>query len=199
MPNNFYKSVLSWFQGEDKTNLTSGALDKPLKRSELFLEEYQTWINSTKILEFKNQIKLQFQALKSNQEKPNSILFLLSPQSNGFIFFVDDFNLASDLGFFQEYCKDFLIEQGYILNQADVKIRSRNGEIVETERYYLKPKPNHEEVLSGLVSQGFGNILLELEQVNGRHKQFKLQCNWYSDRNYKAPIPFEEFVELLCN
>ncbi len=198
MPNNFYKSVLSWFQGEDKTNLTSGALDKPLKRSNFFKEEYQIWSKTQKLQDFKDQLRLQFEALKSNVADPSSILFLLSPQSNGFIFFVDDDFSPADLTFFQEYCKDFLVEQGYILNQADIKIRSRNGEIVETDRYYLKPKPNHEELLSGLVSQAFGNILLELEQVNGRHKQFKLQCNWYSDRNYKEPIPFEEFIELLC-
>jgi len=85
----------------------------------------------------------------------------------------------------------------YVRHNADRSTQAKNGQVHQTDRYYMKPRRVREP--SGPHPQYFGNILMELTSIDGVPAHLKVMATTYSDRKFAEPKPFSDLIEVLFN
>jgi hypothetical protein len=64
------------------------------------------------------------------------------------------------------------------------------------DKFYLKP-PLRQPIQHDLISQLYGNILIEKIAVNNKPNYLKFLATFYSDRLYQEPNPFDELLDRI--
>lgn len=85
---------------------------------------------------------------------------------------------------------------GYRQVSLDRKYEEINDQMRLTEKFYFKP-PLSAPKKGDLISQLFGNVTLEKISIDNEPSYIKLLVTIYSDRLYKDPKPFDQFLDLL--
>jgi hypothetical protein len=85
---------------------------------------------------------------------------------------------------------------GYRQVSLDRKFEEINDQVRLTEKFYFKP-PLQVPIMGEIISQLYGNIALEKITIDNTPSYIKLLVTIYSDRLYKNPKPFDQFLDLL--
>lgn len=85
---------------------------------------------------------------------------------------------------------------GYQQVSLDRKMEEANEQVKVTEKFYFKP-PIQIPVEGELISQLFGNIVIEKVSVNNQPNYLKFLATFYSDRMYQDPKPFDHMLDRL--
>lgn len=119
-----------------------------------------------------------------------------SPYANGFaISYEEPFDLKSFSKLFLAFSQRVLA-LGYRQVSLDRKFEEINDQVKLTEKFYFKP-PLQVPIMGEIISQLYGNVTLEKVSIDNTPSYIKLLVTIYSDRLYKNPKPFDQFLDLL--
>ncbi|HET6243345.1 MAG: hypothetical protein H0V01_11265 [Bacteroidetes bacterium] len=181
-----------FFSRENKVK--SIDISENLLRSDKYIAAYQKWRNSTRPVEFSEQIAKAYQLKKAGVEDNIHVSLYNSVYANGFFFTINDAMDENELEFIFDYFKERVLDMGYFLATSDRRIREKNSQIEEIQKHFLKPKNKMNE---DLLEQLYGNVLIEYVKINGISSYIKIMANVYSDSKFKKPLGFDEFMEKL--
>lgn len=85
----------------------------------------------------------------------------------------------------------------YRLNYQTCEVKIGKEQEERKEIYYLKPHFSYAD--NNRYEQRFGNVKIERNLVNGVAQNITLLCTYYSGYNYSNPIPFAEFIAVVCD
>jgi len=174
----------------DKEPLVSGKL----VRSEEFLAEYRQWKESSVLHSVLGDLQIAYN--KSNAFDMYNPAFHVyhSKQANGF-FFNTQMRFTKEIyAYLMEYFKETVLDLGYTLYTSDRKLKDKESGVQQIDRHYLKPALSDTEPP---IDQKYGNVLIELFSLDEEIQYLKVMASVYSDRSYKDPKPFLEFMEAL--
>lgn len=87
-----------------------------------------------------------------------------------------------------------LLALGYKQVSLDRKLEEINDQVKVTEKFYFKPPLQLPEE-GELISQLYGNVVLEKVNVNNEPSYIKLLVTVYSDRLYQDAKPFDQLMD----
>lgn len=135
-----------------------------------------------------------------------SVEFLDTPSTKGFVLFFDSLNYTfNEAQLLQLLLRERVLAAGYRTQVADLRRYALGKGVEQTDRYYLKPRMSFDLVgdtpldmhTAGQLSQGFGNVLVELVTRDERPHLLKLSATVYQDRVYRPADQFAQLIELL--
>jgi hypothetical protein len=85
---------------------------------------------------------------------------------------------------------------GYYQVSLDRKMEEINEQVKISDKFYLKP-PLRQPIQHDLISQLYGNILIEKIAVNNKPNYLKFLATFYSDRLYQEPNPFDQLLDRI--
>lgn len=85
---------------------------------------------------------------------------------------------------------------GYHQVSLDRKMEEINDQVKVTQKFYFKP-PIKIPIQNELISQLYGNIVLEKVSLNNQPNYLKFLATFYSDRLYQDPNPFDQLLDRL--
>jgi hypothetical protein len=71
-----------------------------------------------------------------------------------------------------------------------------NDQVKVTQKFYFKP-PIKLPTQNELISQLYGNIVIEKVSLNNQPNYLKFLATFYSDRLYQDPNPFDQLLDRL--
>lgn len=172
-------------------------LQEMLNRSREKQESYEQWVQSGQKKLALSVIQQQYEAFQMSKGDNSKAVFLQTSQSKGFLYYFDEQVLTKKD--FQHIFDDFkaqILPLNYTTYVSDVKHYTRANYVETIERHYLKPRFNWDEA-TNLSKQLYGNILIEHVLHDNHPKHLKLLCNYYSDRRWENPLPFEQLMNIL--
>lgn len=165
-----------------------------LKKEEI--QEAHEWSQSADGKELIELVYKNYHFKKTQINKNPQVHIMESPYANGIAISYDfPFDLKSFSLLFLAFSQRVL-DLGYRQVSLDRKIEEINDQVRITEKFYFKP-PKNTSIKGELISQMFGNITLEKISIDNTPSFIKLLVTIYSDRLYKDPIPFDQFLDLL--
>lgn len=160
------------------------------------LDEAVSWSQNEdgkKILEL---IYKNYHYKKSQINDTPQVHIFESPYANGFaISYEEPFDVKSFSKLFLAFSQRVLA-LGYRQVSLDRKFEEINDQVRLTEKFYFKP-PLQVPIMGEIISQLYGNIALEKITIDNTPSYIKLLVTIYSDRLYKNPKPFDQFLDLL--
>lgn len=189
----FFDNVVGKIFGKQTSK--SAFIHEVLKRSDADVEAYENWKRTEGFPNLISDVERAYYLKKQGIISSVEVHLLESKYSNGFaISFNQEFTTDSFKHTF-DYLKEKSLEQGYKLAQGDRRILDRENYEETIEKWYLKP--NSEDLGMGIANQRFGNILIEMTDIDRKPSYIKLMANIYQDRQYKEAEPFSELIKLL--
>jgi len=183
-----FESLINKLFGKEEKDLL---VKSKLERSASFLLEFEKWEESNS---YQLEINAIYQHFKGDANE-RELFRLKDRAADGFYFLINPDENKQDYCFFLDAMKNRMKALDYILNRA-VKIqKEKKDEVYQTEQYYLKPSLKYRYDLP--YEQLYGNLFLEYVIKNNRPFYFKIQVNYFNDRNYKKSLPFDEFLTKL--
>jgi len=163
-------------------------------------DKFDAWIDTYTHREFLSIIQHNFTwKNKSSADLDKAVRFIGFSTLNGFTLSLDpDRWVPIDFVHLMDFFKERILSQtDYYCDLADIKkIQHANG-IEEVQRYYLKP-PHPDVGSTDPWVQGFGNIMICLEQKPESHPLLKLSATHYNGRQYAEPEDFDELMQIIC-
>lgn len=173
------------FGGKDPETVE---VTEPLKRSDQFLQEYETWRS-----EFGEPRLIPFLKAEYRSRSLPGLIWIEQTHMRGLYLKPSDHLSAKDLSFALDLLAERMIDLGYRKYTADITSRSKGDKVERTCRRYLKPPIDLEPPRDQL----YGNILLELVSKNEEIKGLRFTSTIYTDRSYKDGLPFAELIQKL--
>ncbi|MEB2774407.1 hypothetical protein SYJ56_03770 [Algoriphagus sp. D3-2-R+10] len=181
------------FKSSEKTPVTH---KENIELQELEIENVKKWMNSNEGKELFAQISKSYHFKTIQIEQRPQIHILDSKYARGFAITYDDpldgetFSLLF-LAFAQR-----VLALGYRQVSLDRKMEEVNEQVKVTDKFYFKP-PLKALADNELISQLYGNISIEKISVNNQPNYLKVLATFYSDRLYRDPEPFDQFLDHL--
>ena len=98
--------------------------------------------------------------------------------------------------FLYEFLKDQALTLGYQLRTADVRTNKKESFTESIYKYYLTPLPASINN-SSLCNQLYGNISIDLIQLNQQPTFIRIIANAYLSCAFSDAIPFDELMHCL--
>ncbi|MBN3522128.1 hypothetical protein JYB62_19145 [Algoriphagus lutimaris] len=160
------------------------------------LQEALEWSQREDGKKFMELINKNYHFKKAQINKNPQVHILESPYANGIAVSYDlPFDTKSFSLLFLAFSQRVLA-LGYRRVSLDRKFEEIKDQVKITEKFYFKP-PLKSSDDGELISQLFGNITLEKISIDNTPSFIKLLVTIYSDRLYKNPKPFDQFLDLL--
>ncbi|WP_192345978.1 hypothetical protein [Algoriphagus sp. Y33] len=163
---------------------------------ELEIAKAKKWMNSKQGKELISIISKSYHFKTIQIEERPQIHILDSKYARGFAITYDDpldeetFYLLF-LAFAQR-----VLALGYRQVSLDRKMEEVNELVKVTDKFYFKP-PLKALAENELISQLFGRITIEKITVNNQPNYLKVLATFYSDRLYRDPEPFDQFLDHI--
>jgi hypothetical protein len=166
---------------------------EPLRLSAAELQDFSNWASGSVPALMDRFIKDELFGLQAGLRPSDSVHLLSSPSSAALIVYGAEPYEPDDFRRYFHLLGDRVRQLGYRRVNADRLIEEKKSSIETRLRIYLKPCFSS----SMPLDQKYGNVLLELIQVDREVQYFKLQACWYSDRSWCEALPFEELLEKI--
>jgi hypothetical protein len=114
----------------------------------------------------------------------------------GVIFFFDDRIGEQNFKFLNEFLKDQVLHLGYRLHSADIRTNPKDNFTETIYKYYFTPPPAC-EAGSILCNQLYGNISIDLIQLNGQPSLIRIVANSYLSCAFSKALPFDDLLDHL--
>ncbi len=193
----WWSKIKSIFNQSELSSPTQPAIHEIIKRSEEFLEEYDTWKGGPKHKKLLNWISEQYAIYQNKDGKlSESIDFLHTASTKGVAIHLADSNHdTEEARYLLDYFKEKIREHQYRSQVCDTRTYTKNTWIETVERHYLKPKPQYDEL--GKLDQAFGNITLLLTFRDDKVYNLKMSATAYQDRLFNAEKQFSELMRVI--
>jgi hypothetical protein len=163
----------------------------PINRNNTFKTKYHQWIEGERWIWMNSIISTAYnEALIKGGNSPDIAL----NKANGIQGMIIRNTLEAtreEFQFLLDLLKEKSLSLDYMFYRGITESREKNGRIRIKEEYYLKPRPSSMELP---VSQGYGNITLQLNIINEDVLDLRIIVNTYAGFNYQEPKPFEELI-----
>ncbi|MDQ3289935.1 MAG: hypothetical protein M3Q05_01460 [Bacteroidota bacterium] len=114
----------------------------------------------------------------------------------GVTFFFDYRIGEQNFKFLNEFLKDQVIKLGYRLHSADIRTNPKNNYTETIYKYYFTPPPACVE--GGILcNQLYGNISIDLIQLNAEPAFIRIVANSYLSCAFSKALPFEDLLDYL--
>jgi hypothetical protein len=171
---------------------------EPIRRPSAQAQRYFQWQQHPHCLQLCQDLYEAYRAKQAGEPHPRYAVHLLaSPYANGFALTFPD---SMDPLHFQhlfDWLKDRTLLQGYRCVTAERRLFDRGSHVEAQERYYLKPQPAPDAPDAIPIDQRYGNVLLQLVQLDQQPSYLKLVASVYSDRLYTLPLDFQQLMREL--
>ncbi|WP_420577604.1 hypothetical protein [Ekhidna sp.] len=189
----YFDYIYNRLFGKSEATSTKVLVHEIIKRSQSFLDRFNTWKTSDICAEFLNDLWQSYSWSKKGLDKDPQILLLESTYSNGFAISYEARYGKNNY----RYLFDYLADQVKMLDYRLVVSRhtmQEKGDVVELkEMHYLKPKRGFVEP----IDQKFGNVQIEYIEENDEPTRIKLIANSYPDRKFKEAQSFEDLAKHI--
>jgi len=156
----------------------------------------ERWFSSDEGTELLKRVLKNYHFKKSQINEYPQVHIFSSKYANGFaVTFEEPFTEESFELLFHSFAARCL-KMGYKKVSLDRKIEEQGQQIIEIEKFYLKPPLQMPEE-GELISQLYGNVSVEKYSSDNRPSYLKLLVTVYSDRLYQDALPFDEFMDHL--
>jgi len=193
----WWSKIKSIFNQSELSSPTQPAIHEIIKRSEEFLEEYDTWKGGPKHKKLLNWISEQYAIYQNKDGKlSDSIDFLHTASTKGVAIHLADSNHdTEEARYLLDYFKEKIRVHQYRSQVSDTRTYTKNTWVETVERHYLKPKPQYDEL--GKIDQAFGNITLLLTFRDDKVYNLKMSATAYRDRLFNAEKQFSELMRVI--
>ncbi len=192
----------NFFDDLFKKVFQSSSEDLPMNHRENYslkqeeIDEAVFWAQNEEGKEILGLVYKNYHFKKTQINETPQVHIFESPYANGFAISYDDpFDMKSFSKLFLAFSQRVLA-LGYRQVSLDRKFEEINDQVKLTEKFYFKP-PLKLPVHGELISQLFGNVSLEKISIDNTPNYIKLLVTIYSDRLYKNPKSFDQFLDLL--
>ncbi|MDR7129271.1 hypothetical protein J2X69_001606 [Algoriphagus sp. 4150] len=181
------------FKSSEKTPMTH---KENIKFKEQEITHAKKWMNSKEGQELISKISKSYHFKSIQIEERPQIHILDSRYARGFAVTYDDpldeetFSLLF-LAFAQR-----VLALGYRQVSLERKMEEINEQVKVTDKFYFKP-PLKALAANELISQLFGRITIEKITINNQPNYLKVLATFYSDRLYRDPEPFDQFLDHI--
>lgn len=179
----------------DKGGKSPVLIHEVIKRSQSFLNRFQSWKTSELSNEFLNEVWQSYFWKKKGIDKNPQVYILESQYSNGFSISYESEYDKIGFHFLFDYIAEQVKKLDYKLTTSRLTIKEKGDNVEKVELHYLKPKRNFVEP----IDQCFGNVQIEYTEINNQPEKIRLIANSYPDRKYKEAKNFEELAQHIFN
>lgn len=166
---------------------------EPLRLSAAELQDFRDWASGPVPVLMDQFIRNELAGPKSELSPSGSVHFVSSPCSAAVIVYGTETFGPVDFRHYLHLLSERVRQLGYRTANADCLIEEKKSTVQTRLRIYLKPGYSTTMPLD----QKYGNVLLELMQLDRAVQYFKLQASWYSDRSWLEARSFEELLEMI--
>lgn len=165
-----------------------------IKRNESEQVAYHLWKLSDEREELIKEIATAYHLKKHQPESGIVIHHYKSIYANGFAIHYHPLIGKKNFVHLFDYFKDKVTEMGYRGAGSDRQLINKRQYVETLERHYLKPQI---QLNKHPADQQYGNVLVEHVAANRQPHFIKVIVNIYSDRLYKEPLSYHEFIGRL--
>jgi hypothetical protein len=196
MKRSIQDKIKSFFQKSEtatRTDKKNKAFSKVLTRSDDFLAHYNNWKISGEASMMLKLLRATVEGSAGPEDSSPRVDFYSLPGAKGLSVYGLQATDHGNYRFLMDLLKERLLDMDYRLYSSTSEKKSSTGDVIITERHYLKPA-----VRSSVapMDQLFGNILIELEVLNDKGERLKLLATHYTGFDYK---PVRNFDDLIVN
>ncbi len=166
-----------------------------LQRSESDQDEYNSWLWSKQSGDLLGELENAYRLKQSDIESQLKVHLLNSNYSNGLAVSYNSRISHKEFRNLFDLLKDQTLKTGYKLTQGDRRILARETYEETIEKWYLKPERS--KTAEGLLNQLYGNVIIELIEIDRAPSFIRLMVNIYQDRLYTKALSFDEFIDEI--
>jgi len=195
-----WRKLRQWGREEQASSSSHPFVHEVITRSDAEQEAYRRWRQSPVCRLLIEWINRQYQLFLLQPEQiDDSISFLQTPSSNGFVIHFSTLNYtAAEAMYTFDLFKERILESlQYKPSLSDVRKFRKSGTVEEVQRYYLKPRIQIQD--GQKINQQFGNVTIEYIARDDRPYQLKISATRYSDRMYTEGRDFGGLFEVLVD
>jgi hypothetical protein len=193
---NFWDQIKAAFKSAEESNPNEPVIHELIERSEREQLDYDRWKRTLSRRRLLDWLVDQYAAFQTKSRLDDSIAFLDTPSSKGFVIHVHQTQYGKEeIKYFFDYLKERVLELNYRPQISDRRIFNRNQWVEMQERHYLKPRNTFEEGVA--IDQRFGNIMVELEYRDDKVYNLRLRATLYSDSLYNKGESFRSLMMAL--
>jgi hypothetical protein len=186
----FWKYIQSLFQHAEQSSPARPFIHELIERSADHKQALDHWKHTMVCHRLLGWVVTQYQLyLTKPDETDESIDFLHTPSSKGFVIHLDKTNYTlRESSFLLDLLKERVIQEGYRVQVSDRRIYQKSKWVETAERHYLKPKPEFSS--PGIIRQRYGNITILLLLRNDQPFQLQFQSTAYRDHLFQEAEGF---------
>lgn len=191
----FWDSIANLFRQAEASSATAPTIHELIERTPAELTDYDRWLRTTGSRRLLDWLDEQYAAFRAGRPTDESIGFLKTDSTNGFVVYVHQMNYTrEEITHFFDFLRERILTLNYRADISDRRIFPRRDWVETRERHYLKPRVNYDDEV---FNQGFGNITVELELRNDVPHNLRLRATVYSDAMYKDGASFAGLITAL--
>ncbi|HMQ49811.1 MAG TPA: hypothetical protein PKA00_20355 [Saprospiraceae bacterium] len=185
------------FRQAEESSPSQPLIHEIINRSEEEKQDYERWKTTLVCRRLRDWLSDQYaiyQALPNDIDE--ALDFLHTPSSKGFVIHLHKtrYNLR-DMRHFLDFLKEQVLAAGYRTQISDLRTYQRTHWVETIERHYLKPRSLKSD--DNTLSQGYGNIMIELELRNDQVHYLRFRTTAYQDRLFEKARDFRELMQVI--
>ncbi|PSR53818.1 hypothetical protein AHMF7605_09945 [Adhaeribacter arboris] len=159
-------------------------------------EAYAHWLQQKTYLNWTPEFFKAYHYDKAGIRPSYQLERLVQLGKQGVIFFFDDRIGEQNFKFLNEFLKDQVLRLGYRLHSADIRTNLKNNYTETIYKYYFTPPPSCVDG-SILCNQLYGNISLDLIQLNAQPAFIRIVANSYLSCAFSQALSFDDLLSHI--
>lgn len=169
---------------------------RKLQRSSAQITAFKEWVQGQVYLNWTGPFFKAYHYQKAHLPSPLRVQLVAEEHRQGIIMFYSPSIGYTNFKFLFDFLKERVLTQGYTLRSSDVQNVRHARYFEEIERHFLIP-PASDVPGTELCNQLYGNINIELVQINKRPGYIRFTANSYADLYFSKPLPFSDLLEQV--
>ncbi|MEM7105609.1 MAG: hypothetical protein AAF502_20900 [Bacteroidota bacterium] len=187
------------FKSAEKSSPTNPFIHELIERNDAEIADYNKWkegLDKRRIIDWVNNEYVVF--MTQPDDVDTDLDFLNTPMSKGFVLhFRKERHAERDFIHLFDYLKEKVLSLGYRSYMSDTRTYNRGQKVETVQRHYLKPAFSKKG--DQKLDQRFGNITVELLQVNNIVINLKFSATGYVDHNFSAVEDYKKLMASVMN
>ncbi len=164
--------------------------------TKIFENDFDTWLGKGMHKGLLDYLKECMTARQVNSDSGVNLYFHESKNSNGLYFRSEQPWETEDYRFLVHLFAQKLRAMQYVPNNAVREVVEEKGVLKINEEYFFKPSLKFRREIP--FEQLFGNVSIEHRIKGEQTELIKIMVSTYTDRHYKKPYDFEDFLTEIC-
>lgn len=191
----FWDSISALFRRAEASSASAPTIHEMIERTDAERAAYDRWRRTSGSRRLMDWLEEQYAAFREGRPLDESIGFLDTNSSKGFVLYVHKTNYTrEELTHFFDYLRERILALNYRPAISDRRIFPRRDWVETQERHYLKPRADFSEPP---FDQGFGNITIEFEVRDDAPHNLRLRATTYTDRMFEDAGTFPALMVAL--